>query len=53
VSEIADIKISLLDKKVGDVVQLRILRDQETLTVPVELSGLENARGLPSDQPKP
>lgn len=52
VLSIADIKISLLDKKAGEVVRLQIMRDREPLTVPVELSTMEAGMALPPGHPK-
>ena len=51
VMSIVDIKISLLDKKAGEVVRLEIMRDQEQLNVPVELSESPAAMALPPDHP--
>ena len=53
VTSLADLRISLLDKKVGDTIQLQILRGQKQLTVPVELSTMETDAVLPSTHPKP
>lgn len=53
VTDIVDLKITLLDKKVGDVVQLQIGRGREQLTVSVELSNVEAGMALPPDHLKP
>ena len=52
VTTIADIKISLLDKKAGEVVSVHIGRGREQLTVPVELSAPETRTPLPPEHPK-
>jgi aminopeptidase N len=49
---IADIRITLLDKKAGDTVQVSIQRDRKKLNIPVELSGMPTGMGLPMGHPK-
>jgi uncharacterized iron-regulated protein len=53
VTDIVDLKVSLLDKKVGDRVELQVLRGRKPLTVTVELSSLEAGMKMPPDHPKP
>lgn len=57
VHDIGDLKIGLLDKKVGDTVSLKIFRKRdllpdETLEIPVELTGMRMAMMMPPGHPQ-
>ncbi len=52
VTRIADIKIGLMDKKIGDIVQVSVLRGQKKLNIDVELSGTAAGMSLPMGHPK-
>jgi S1-C subfamily serine protease len=50
---VGDLKAGLLDKKPGDTIVLTIRRQQETMTVPVELSNMDmSAMMMPPGHPK-
>ncbi len=57
VHDIGDLKIGLLDKKVGDTVTLKIFRKRnllpdETLVIPVELTGMRMDMMMPPGHPQ-
>jgi len=51
VAEVGDIRASLLDKKVGDTVRVRVRRDNGEHTLTVPLSSLRQGMSLPPGHP--
>ena len=52
VDSLPDIRISLLDKKPGEIVQVQLRRGEKQMTVPIELSPANTGAGFPFVHPR-